>query len=55
MCQFEAVCPYKDKECPKTEENEKAIGRMAKQLSDMSRILWILVGITAVQTGWVIL
>ena len=55
MCKNESACPYKDKECPKVEDVNEYVIRLDKKMDMLTKSVYILVGITLVQTGVMII
>lgn len=55
MCKNEAVCPYKDKECPKVDDVQDYVRRLDRKMDLLTKAVYILVGITLVQTGVMII
>jgi len=45
------TCPYLDRDCPKVSEVQEEMDRMRGLLQNMTRILYVIVGIILVQTG----
>lgn len=48
---FLASCPYGDKECPKIEELKKDDVQQDSRLANLERILYIIVGMIAINWG----
>lgn len=51
MCRYEAMCPYKDKMCPKTADLEERIETMEARQMNMNRMLYYIVGVVTASLG----
>ena len=47
-------CPYGADECPKVEETNDSIKHIYKRLLNIERILYVLVGVMAVECGIIV-
>ena len=45
------LCPYEDKQCPKISELEKDIKFLRKTVFDNQKILYIIIGMIAIEWG----
>lgn len=45
------LCPYEDKQCPKINELEKDIKFLRKTVFDNQKILYIIIGMIAIEWG----
>lgn len=55
MTASDKVCPYLDKPCPKVDEIDKQVTLNAKKLASVERLLYIIVGMIAIEYGFVLL
>ena len=46
-----AICPYKDKDCPKIIDIGKVVENNQKRLSNVEQLLYIVMGMIAVNWG----
>ena len=46
-----AICPYKDKECPKIIDVGKVVEDNQKRLANVEKLLYIVVGMIAINWG----
>lgn len=46
-----AICPYQDKECPKIIDVGKTVEDNQKRLSNVEKLLYLIVGMIAINWG----
>ena len=46
-----AICPYNDKSCPKVEDIAEQLDKIHSRLSNVERLIYIIVGLIAVEMG----
>lgn len=45
------VCPYEDRDCPKVSDLEKTVEDNSTRLANVERLLYIIIGMLAVEFG----
>lgn len=48
------MCPYADKECPKLEVVNETVNENSTRLLNIERVLYIIVGLLAINSGLII-
>ena len=46
-----AICPYKDKDCPKIIDIEKLVEDNQRRLSNVEKLLYLIMGMIAINYG----
>jgi len=49
------VCPYLDKQCPKVAHTDDQVTLNAKRLAKVERLLYVIIGMLAIEYGFVLL
>lgn len=48
---FSAICPYKDKDCPKIIDIGKLVEDNQRRLSNVEKLLYLIMGMIAINYG----
>ena len=49
------VCPYQDRDCPKVSDLERTVMNNADRLANVERLLYIVIGMIAIEMGVMII
>lgn len=52
---YSLVCPYQDRDCPKVSDLERTVMNNAGRLANVERLLYIVIGMLAIEMGVMII
>lgn len=52
---YSLVCPYQDRDCPKVSDLERTVMNNANRLANVERLLYIVIGMIAIEMGVMII
>lgn len=52
---YSLVCPYQDQDCPKVSDLERTVTNNADRLANVERLLYIVIGMLAIEMGVMII